>query len=311
MAATAFLDHRCNQLVAALVCSLRRTAGGEEGLGAFQGLLSGARALQAISYMRGASPRHTQTAPAAAAIPSGVSFNGSPRDRRDWRIERIRAGEGYVWQVPPVASGDGAGGNVAILSSLPVAAKGRGWRLILCSNEPEHDMLAPPGDIAKACFVGVDDDRGAKEITERAVEVEAHDCKRESNADCVPMPKSRRKTRIIVTISAWELGAGTLRKFHIFAGHFSHIMSVSASMALWLCFIRLAWQLVLACISCTCPCFFARLAHPRVSFTTGRFLLFLAPPQGVARSPSMHPVQRHTNTTQNPTNLAPALHPVL
>jgi hypothetical protein len=196
------------------VSSLRKAAGGEEGLQGFAGLLLGARALEAISYMRHESPKRAQAALAAVEVPAGVSFSGAPRDQSHWRIERIKAGEGYVWQVPPVASGDGAGGNVAILSSLPVATKGGGWRLVLCSEAPMQDMLAPPDDIAKSCMLGLDgpDRGGAKEITGKAVEVEAHDCQRQRNADCVPMPKSRRKTQFIVTISAWELGSGVLRR---------------------------------------------------------------------------------------------------
>lgn len=118
------------------------------------------------------------------------------------RIPAVEEETVYVWRVGGVASGDGYGASLVVVSSMELHS--RNWRLVLCG--PEVDTLtlqhSDASDLAQACLKP---GGRAQDVSARAVELKGGGCHARWNADCVPSEPAVGGVRWVLSVGAHEL----------------------------------------------------------------------------------------------------------
>ena len=117
------------------------------------------------------------------------------------RIPRVEEETIYLWRVGAVATGDGYGAAVALVSSLELNL--HHWRLILCSEQVDlFSLHASVSEVAHACLKA---GAGSNDISSTAVKLQGGDCHSRWNADCVPSDGAGDGVKWLLSVAAHQL----------------------------------------------------------------------------------------------------------
>jgi len=120
------------------------------------------------------------------------------------RIPAVEEEAIYVWRLRGVASGDGHGASLAVVSSLELKeGEWRNWRVVLCG--PEVDTMALRGDASELARACLKPGGRAQDVSGRAVELKGGGCHARWNADCVPSEPAAGGVRWVLSVGAHEL----------------------------------------------------------------------------------------------------------